>query len=219
MRVKSQAFFPFDQDGILGVGIGAFNPNRPQQRHVGLIYRIDDSGPRFCHLAWHYILKDEPLPIDYHWCASGLDDVNKTVMAAYVALLKKNARAVPYGIDYAPPSKNFDEQGRYIIQPIGYGLTCATFILSVFASNGFKILSTKNWPDRPDDSIWQQQILDDLSERATSEHVEAAAQHVGAKRFRPEEVAAGVMSDDIPLDFPEADRIAQEIIRDISGAL
>jgi len=214
MHVNSQAVHPFDPDKFLGVGIGIPDENRPNQRHVGIIYQADQSGPRICHLAWHCILKDEPLPASYHWGYSGLDDVNKVVMAAYVALLKQNARSVPYGISYIP-EHYFDEQGRYIVQPVGYGLTCATFILAVFARNGFELLQTMHWPNRPDDAEWQQQILDALAGRATPEHIEVARQDVGAKRFRPEEVAAGVISEFIPLDFPTAEKTASEILRDI----
>jgi len=76
------------------------------------------------------MLKDEPLPELYLWGSSGLDPVNKVFMAAYVALLKQNAADVPYGIDYG--GIYFDDQGRYIVQPVGRGLTCATFILAVF---------------------------------------------------------------------------------------
>jgi len=193
------------------------NPARPQQRHVGLIYRIDDSGPQFCHLAWHFILKDEPLPEEYYWGPSGLDEINKPFMAAYIALLKQNAKSIPYGISYT--GIYFDDQGQYIVHPIGYGLTCATFILAVFERNGFNLLQTKYWPSRPEDSVWQEQILNDLQDRgASSEHVEAARKEIGAARYRPEEVAAGVISDEAPLSYPEAESIAKEIIEDLYGA-
>lgn len=213
MAVHRQSVRPFDSDEVLGVAIGTPNLNNPQQRHVGLIYRVDDSGPRFCHLAWHFKLEDEPLPPLYLWGSSGLDPVNKVVMAAYIALLKQNATGVPYGISYN--GIYFDDQGRYIVQPIGRGLTCATFILAVFTRNGFELLKTDSWPERLDDVQWQQQIIDALTRYASQEHIEVLMQDVGAKRFRPEEVAAGVISEIIPLDFAAADALAQEILQDV----
>jgi hypothetical protein len=42
-------------------------------------------------------------------------------------------------------------------------------------------------------------------------------QNIGAKRFRPEEVAAGVISENIPLDFSAAHASAQEILHDMYG--
>ena len=216
MAVNQQSAHPFAPDEILGVAIGTPNPENTQQRHVGLIYRIDDSGPRLCHLAWHFMLKDEPLPADYFWGSSGLDPVNKVFMAAYVASLKQNASDVPYGIDYS--GIYFDDQGRYIVQPLGRGLTCATFILAVFARNGFDLVETENWPERPDDIEWQQQIIGALTNRASREHIEAVKQSIGAKRFRPEEVAAGVISENIPLNFSAARVLAQEILHDMYGS-
>lgn len=215
MAVSRQSACPFAPDEILGVAIGTPIPADPQQRHVGLIYRVDNSGPRFCHLAWHFMLKDEPLPTDYFWGLSGLDPVNKTVMAAYVALLKQNASDVPYGIDYG--GIYFDDRGRYVVQPLGRGLTCATFILAVFARNGFDLVKIESWPERPDDIEWQQQIIGVLTHRASREHIEAVKQNIGAKRFRPEEVAAGVISENIPLDFSAAHASAQEILHDMYG--
>ncbi len=216
MAVSRQSAHPFAPDEILGVAIGTPNPDNTQQRHVGLIYRIDDSGPRLCHLAWHFMLKDEPLPADYFWGSSGLDPVNKVFMAAYVASLKRNASDVPYGIDYG--GIYFDDQGRYIVQPLGRGLTCATFILAVFTRNGFDLLETESWLERPDDVEWQQQIISVLDRYASREHIEAVKQNVRAKRFRPEEVAAGVISENIPLDFSAAYALAQEILQDMYGS-
>ena len=215
MGVHRQGVYPFAPDEVLGVAIGTPNPAYPRQRHVGLIYRLDDSIPRLCHLAWHFKLEDEPLPTDYCWGTSGLDPVNKTVMAAYVALLQQNANEVPYGIDFYSDIY-FDDNGRYIAQPIGRGLTCATFILAVFARNGFNLVESDGWPERPDDVEWQQQIISALTRCASPEHIDAIKQNVGAKRFRPEEVAAGVISETIPLEFSAAHALAQEILQDLS---
>lgn len=213
MRVQSQANKPFDPHELLGVAISSIHQN---QRHVGLIYSDDNNQPQLCHLAWHHKLKDEPLPPQYLWGVSGLDQFNKPFMAAYVSLLKQNSTPVPYGIDYADYSGlYFDDQGNYIEQPIGRGLTCATFILAVFNRKGFNLLQTATWPQRQDDVNWQNQIISTLSNQATSEHVEAMKQNIGAIRFRPEEVAAGVISEDIPLDFTSALAIAIEILSDI----
>jgi hypothetical protein len=215
VAIHRQKVVPFDPDEVLGVAIGTPNSADPQQRHVGMIYRIDDSGPRFCHLAWHLTLTDEPLPANYCWGASGLDPVNKAFMAAYVALLKQNASNVPYGIDFN--GVYFDDQGRYIVQPIGRGLTCATFILAVFARNGFELVKRDSWPERANDVQWQEQIIKVLTPYAGPEHIEAIRTNVGAKRFRPEEVAAGVISENSPLDFSAAQALAQEILHDLYG--
>lgn len=215
MAVYQQNTLPFAPDEVLGVAIGTPNPDDLQQRHVGFIYQIDDFGPRFCHFAWHYKLEDEPLPPDYGWGPSGLDLVNKTVIAAYVALLKQNARDVPYSIDYDDEVCYFDNNGRYITQPIGRGLTCATFILSVFSQLGFNLVEADTWPERPDDAQWQQQIISVLTRYVLPEYIEAVKQQVGAKRFRPEEVAAGVISENIPLNFSAAHTLAQEILQDL----
>ena len=127
---------------------------RPNQRHVGIVYMPDNqTTPRICHLAWHYKLQDELLPTEYHWAPSGMDEYNKPVAVAYVATLSQNAQSIPYGLDYTLPY--FDDNGRYNPQPLGKGLTCAPFILAVFASLGFTLLKRDEWPSRSDDITWQ----------------------------------------------------------------
>lgn len=215
MAVHRQDVRPFDADEVLGIAIGT--PQGPQQRHVGIIYREGGRPPRMCHLAWHFRLQDEDLPAGYLWGGSGLDAANKAYMAAYVSLLPQNAAVVPYGIQATEPC--FDDAGRYVEQPIGYGLTCATFILNVFARRGLDLLQTDPWPARPDDAVWQRQIIDALEAHgASAEHIKAMREHVGAPRFRPEEVAAGGIAEDTPLTFEEAVALAEEILRDLQPA-
>jgi hypothetical protein len=170
-----------------------------------------------CHLAWHHRLRDEDLPADYQWGESGLDPINRVFMAAYVSLLPQNASVVPYGITTYGPC--FDEQGRYVDQPLGFGLTCATFILDVYARRGFNLLREDQWPERADDALWQRLIIEALTTSgASAQHVEAMREHVGAPRFRPEEVAAGCISEEIPISFDDALTLAQEILQDLQTA-
>lgn len=213
MHVFRQSTRTFEPDEYLGIAIGIPNLEHPQQRHVGLIYSDGEYPPRFCHLAWHYTLCDEHLPTEYLWGQSGLDQINKIFMAAYVMQLQQNAQSVPYGISYTTPC--FDINGKYISQPIGQGLTCATFILAVFESKGIYLLNRDAWQTRDDDEEWQNQIMDLLSRRASPEHIEAMKSNLGDVRFRTEEVTAGFISDAAPLNFESATEIAAEILNDI----
>lgn len=218
MRVFPQSARVFDPGEVLGVGIRHMDPPYEQQLHIGLIYHIDDSGPRFCHLEWHHQLRDELLPPTYLWGPCGLDFVNKPIMAAYVSLLRKNSKSIPYSIEFNDQGIYFDDEGKYIVHPVGQGLTCATFILAVFSRMGFPLLDIDTWQHRQDDVDWQQRILTVLVNYATQEHISAARQNIGSLRFRPEEVAAGIISEDHPLDFPTAQNVAAEILQDIYGA-
>ncbi|WP_291997005.1 hypothetical protein [Candidatus Accumulibacter sp. ACC012] len=214
MAVNNPSEKPFPTDEMLGIAIGT--PNSPNQRHIGFIYRLnEESDPRFCHLAWHHILCDELYEPPYLWGASALDQVNNTVMAAYVATLQQNSNVVNYG--FSVDGLFFRDDGQYVVQPIGRGLTCATFILVVLRRNGFELLKTDDWGDRPGDAEWQNQIIEVL-DRCAPEHAEAMKQDIGASRFRPEEVAGGMISEGIPLSLSDAEKLAGEILQDIQRA-
>lgn len=215
MVVQHQSETAFVASEVLGIGIMAVDET---QRHIGLIYCLgEDEQPRLCHLAFHFRITDESLPADYLWAGCSLDSINKTMVAAFIAQVHQNAKSVPYGLgDYK--QECWDAEGKYIPQPIGWGLTCATFVLSIFTRLGFDLLDTENWPNRPEDAHWQQHILRVLKRHASAEHVAAAAADIGAKRFRPEEVAAvAIMFDDLPLTFEITSQVAAQIIEDVNA--
>ena len=89
-------------------------------------------------------------------------------------------------------------------------------MLSVFSRYGFELLDIVNWPDRVEDSIWQAEIIESLRVHGADQiHVDAISGDIGAVRFRPEEVAAGVLSETLTLGFLDAEKVAQEILKDL----
>ncbi len=68
--------------------------------HVGLSYRVDDSGARrHLHLAWHHRLQnDEVLGDDVLWVVPGLDDVALADVgnAAHLIARQHAGGRVPY---------------------------------------------------------------------------------------------------------------------------
>lgn len=185
------------------------------QNHVGIVYSLNNEA-RLCHLAWHYVLSDDPLEDHYYWGLFRLHEHVQSQIAGYVALLKQNNGVIPYGFSYnAPP---FDDQGCYQPMAIGKGLTCATFVMTVFERQGYPLLIKDNWPDRPEDREWKEYILECLRKHVTPEHLEAAKNDTNAPRFRPEEVVAGAISNKPPIPFSSAEFLALEILTTLNNA-
>jgi hypothetical protein len=163
-------------------------------------------------LAFHFKLCDETPSPAYLWVDCGLDDVNKKVIAAYMGVIRKNKNNIPYGLDV--DGNCFDrDTGEYIEQPLGKGLTCATFIMAIFGRFGFRLLKTEEWPERAEDIQWQQQILEVLeAEGASADHVAAARKDIGTARFRPEEVGGAVSETLHPVGFERVREIVEEIM-------
>jgi hypothetical protein len=194
------------------------------QNHCGIVYRFG-GRIKFCHLAWHHILENGDFPLDkrYYFANCGGADENHIVVAAKMELISRNVKSIPYAIDYVGcgfHEKTFD----FLPPPDGKGLTCATFIMLVFASLGFPLLDEDTWPDRADDAKWQQFIiaaLEDTARQGAADpaHVEAVKRDVGkVKRFRPEEVVAAATRDEWPGLYPDIALTARQIIADLQQA-
>lgn len=199
--------------------LGAQLSERDEQRHIGILYRSPQTGEvRFLDLAWHFRMRDSAARQGGLVIPSGLDETNARLMAAYCRLVvEANDRGeIPYGIAYE--GSGFDSRtGIWLFGPDGDGLTCATFVIALFEAQGLPILVRSEWPGRETDQEWQDQILALLSNapEVEPEYVERQREKIGAARFRPEEVAAGVESTDPPLTFEAAERRGKELVAEL----
>ena len=81
------------------------------------------------------------------------------------------------------------------------GLTCATFVLAVFASEGYNLINTTEWPHRPEDEEWHKSIIDTLIYfKAEAEHIANVLSEKGCARFRPEEVSLSCAYTPLPAE-------------------
>jgi hypothetical protein len=203
---------PVNRIGTLGVGL------RADGNHVGIIYRRGGNDPRLWHLAFHFDLRDEPCADcqeKYFWSDSGLDEDNQKVVAAWLTSRTTRSDKIPFGFD--PAGGAFDPQtGEFIPPPLGKGFTCATIITAVFQVLGHDLLDEESWAFRVDDVEWQNKICRALEQKGVDQsHIEAVRSDLGALRTRPAEVAAGVLSMDIPLDYWTAAELANQILREL----
>ena len=158
---------------------------------------------------------------DYWWVQSGLDDVNRRVVASAVAEMASN-RELP--IAYSPIYDGiyFDfENGmlRYNGGALGHGLTCATFIMAVFDALGLALFKVEEWKARPEDAVWRAEIVRMLRETcsATDEHVDAILNRPAGARFRPEEVAGSVTETTVPVAFDRAQVLGRQVLSEMAA--
>jgi hypothetical protein len=214
MAVQPACDAPFEKVSDFGVAIRQFGPG---QYHCGILYTLGREA-RLCHFAFHHDLRDEIAKEPYLWADAGLDPVNRRLVAAWVGNLRINNDNIPYGLDSAGCC--FDvATGEFLSPPIGKGLTCSTFIMSVLRSLGFNVLKESEWPKRSDDVAFGQRIAEMLMKaHANDDHIQAVKEDIGAHRFRPEEVVGAITLSDWPIAFTDARAIADAIIIDVTEA-
>lgn len=195
---------PGQQIAVAAVGVQLTGP---AQAHAAILY--DDGRGEF--FAIHFCAmrewKNEPLSAaePFLWVPAPMDPIELPHFAELCALVAESRTMdeVPFAFQYDKANVFDRTTGKLFLGPSGYGLTCATFVLTMLASVGVRPIALKTWPNRPCDAPWQRRTLA-LLERAHGEHeMLTQAAEIGALRFRPEEVAASCSysTASYPVDF------------------
>lgn len=194
--------------------------------HAGVLYqRAEDDAVRHLHLAWHHLLLDDSgLPRKTGWIepalpASVLDDV--AFAAGLIARRTENG-TVPYGL--ALEGASLDDRGVVVLDG-ERGLTCATFVMIVFAKVGVALLDRPTWDTGPDparraeDEKHQRALVAHLRRtRGAQQHAERVAQEVGCTRFRAEEVAAATACATRPVAYGLAEPAGRALLPHVKSA-
>ena len=192
------------QYAAIGVGPGA----SPDILHCGIFF-VDTRGPdnvMLLHLKFHHDLACEAPPPEYLWVELTIPTERARVLARFCRAIEKRYPdgRFPYGLKH---DGAFDDSGQYLSNE-GKGLTCATFVLAVFAKQGVHLVDSAGWVSRKDDKAAQTKLVDLLIKvGAEASHVDAVRKEIGCVRFRSEEVAAAGASEPLPVSFEQASRV------------
>ena len=205
---------------VRNVALALRKGDRPGERHLAIVYVNHEFGgrrPRWLHLAWHHEVSEEDLGDNYAWGEPALHPDLGFVLSQICRRIAARYVDDPEGIRYALRyvGGEFDEEtGEYVCGD-GVGLTCATFVMAVFASTGVKLLNREEWTLRPEDAVWQARIVEALKRHGAADaHVQVVKSEVGnCPRFRPEEVAVAGVASKLPLGFKEAEARGTEILQ------
>jgi len=169
-----------------------------EQRHAAFLL-TDQAESEVIHLAWHKYLMKQTVPvfkanagefIDFE-CRSFSEYEQEEIISFIKVLWRRNSSAVPYSIMNDGTGSFFNLDGTMPTRDAGMGLTCATFVMSVFSIQGFPLIDESTWQARPEDKKWHEKIISKLKEieHIDPQHIENQIKYIGiAPRFRPEEV-------------------------------
>jgi len=187
------------------------------QQHIGILYVDSNNKTSFLHLAWHCLLIKEDPKEKYLWLDVSLDPINKIHLATICELIydSNQSGGIPYGI--CIDDTGFAKDGKFTAEENYAGLTCATFVIQVFHSQGFQIIDFEKWKYRKADKCWQMQIIQNLMQQASKEHIQYQRKkiQVGAARFKPEEVAVATSLPNPPHGSEELKKPANILLNTI----
>lgn len=188
-----------------GKALGVFVSGDVKQRHAGFIIR-EDEAEELIHFGWHkyllnwsrsvYLTRIGPFfPLD----CTGFSDNEMEELCSFIKMLwRRHQISVPYSIICNGTDEFFNLDGSMPVKDAGQGLTCATFIMSVYSVQGYPLIDESQWQPRPEDRKWHLDILErQKSTGVEQHHIDAQTKYIGvAPRFRPEEVAGCAASYD-----------------------
>lgn len=185
---------PDQDDCQLGVVVSR---SGRQQLHCGLAFDINKSL-KIIHMA---NFKDVEFKEDWGdfkvFIKTSLDTFNQELLLPYFdAVFQSIAEGktkIPYAFGYEDFA-TITPKGEVNFGVNGIGLTCSTFVLSLFHTNGYDVVDLEHWDPREEDKHWQIKILNYFYDnrgfyRISMNFLQKMWEQFGCPRFRPEETA------------------------------
>lgn len=179
------------------------------QMHCGILFKYN-GNPNVLHLRYHrklvsHSLNDKSMKdVKYVMVKSKISTDMQIVISAKCRRIIKTNQQIPYGLSFE--NSTFNKDGKLILGVNEVGLTCATFVLSVFNSCNINLIDLKSWPCRPEDKIWHNQIISKMIANKeligiTDAEIMKIVTETGCARFRPEEVTISSIFNPNPAHF------------------
>lgn len=187
--------------------------------HVGVLHKSSpDEPPEVLHLEVDAKVSNEAVSSFASSAKSGLvwvtPRLDQDQVLGFVGRCRSVARTqsgikqVRFGLSYSKES-GFNDEGQLELDVHDIGLTCATFVASLFRLCGIRLLREEEWPIRALSDRRLREWMANYVERYDSEHAAKLRNEKACRRYRPLEVAAGSRSP--PCGFKAATKFADAI--------
>lgn len=193
--------------------------------HTGILHRI--KGDLFIQdMLWHERFRSRPCREHYNFVVPALEDeeINDVTGMCRLIHLRHNSAdptqkyKIPYAFRYGN-NVRLNPQTAELMLGDGLGLTCSTFVLTVFESVNIPLVDFNGWQVRPDDNQRHNSLLVRMKNDippAHPDHVARVQAELPCIRVRPEEVAATGLFDDLPVEFTELEPAGHWILKRLS---
>lgn len=194
---------PKQENDLIGVVISLNKEHK--QFHCGISFDLD-SNEKVLHLQWYNdLVCDNGLDNFQCWIKPRIHRLIQEQISILCNVIKdrgEQGQKVPYGFLYDGSAK-YSGIGQLTYSSNMSGLTCATFVLTIFHSCGIDLIDVTKWPIRNDDISWQQRIFRLLLQCTEKlgipvSYLMRLRTEFGSARFRPEEVAVSSALYDTP---------------------
>ena len=199
-----------ETDSLIGIVVNLSDDHK--QFHCGLAFRMGDDF-NILHLAHHNDLECD------HDCnrfqVFVIPNIPKELQIPFIQMcraikedVEEGRKDVAYGLRYDEFAIYND--GKLNLAGNEIGLTCATYVLTLFHSVGIDLVDIHNWPEREEDRKWFERVKRIFGIQKikiylgmTKEHQAKVLNEKFGPRFRPEEVAvSSALYEEGPAETP-----------------
>lgn len=190
--------------------------------HLGVAFQSAKDGVQVLHLAGHCDLRTDTFPPPGQcWIAAPvlLPPLAAKTIVGIIRSMAKRTPKIPYGLNFLRANGSFDSSGRYKAPKGSLGLTCATFITTLFDDLRAPLVKQDTWLAKTANIKWAHDVCDSLtnSGKVSLDHIEAVKLNIDGLRIRPEEVAvaAEVPFKARPIDYLNASSNAHLVMQSL----
>ena len=192
----------FNDESIFSIAIFVAK-TRYGNNHTGILIK-NGSEIKLYHLAWHFkfqcdnfeqLLLDSNFVIKRWVKFSSL--TSDPILAEYrlptiikliELIYRKNFDKIPYGINFR--TTRFTTENDLLLGEGENGLTCATFVSSLFERASISLVDLSTWTFDEEDTEWKRSVISSLRHFGASEdHIRNIENEDFNFRLKPEEIA------------------------------
>ncbi|EKZ9200066.1 hypothetical protein RFA42_000792 [Vibrio vulnificus] len=189
--------------------------------HLGLFCKKDEDRC-IIHLMDHMDLRRSSSFQHYKYLKlSSIDDEEAIhLVAAAEATYNSNKCGIPFG----PCGGGSLDEANSFVGEGGDGLTCSLFVLAFLEQQGINLIDKDTWPIREQDTAMQLELIGNLKiehcrlpEDIELFEIQEARARAGVPRYRPEEVGASALIEQIPVAFQDIQERSAQIAQYLVG--
>jgi hypothetical protein len=188
-----------------------------QHTHAGLCYR-DKGVLWFLDLAEDRVVDHKLYAGDYACAVPRIHPLRLRFFVNLCRVLGDKRPQLRYALRH-PENARFVIQanGDVVLTKGGAGLNCSTFVLVVFQSYGWPLVSLAGWQQRPEDAAWHARLVAWVARKDPAQAALIQLE-IGCARVRPEETAGACLEDVLPACFSQCVANGAHILRAIGAA-
>lgn len=190
---------PLPSEDELPVGVVINYDRKYDQFHCGISYRSHGSNDVLHLETYKQLAHNSDYSEFVNIIRPSIHPTRLKLMIPFCKFVQEKVTQgllkIPYGLNYEGYSDIDRTSGELHLTDGTNGLTCSTFVMTMFHSVGIDLIDVSTWPHREEDKIWKAKTLNLLIKymqylKIPDRFIQKLIEEKSLVRYKPQEVAA-----------------------------